>query len=742
MGLVFYSGLGRRLVVDGELYSDFKPYMLVDVKKNIEGVEYEDIGVMDVYVYNKGEYRHMEKRVFRAVVDKPGRVPELRKRFPAFSQSYIKYAYRSAIDLAVSRKSDLLTYRSSVEDLFSSSPSFEVFDIEVRGSDIFVGMSNGKEHWIQRFSTSGGMHVVDLPMFTSGSTYLVGYNVWGFDMALLGKLPFDYKPKLSKYAMVTANGLKPVIDLYVLASSRFSSSFGVGLRALQLVDVAYSVGLLKANEVMYKRVRERIATASDKEVQEYLTKDLEITHRLASAWVPLAEALGKLFNVNAMVVNQVAESASPGHLVEGLIHKHLLMNGAVVMDSYRNFKIPTAGGERKTRLRQAGVYGNVAEFDFSAMYPTTMVQYKLDPLTAYTCSNGYEVTYIEGSPVKAKVCFKEGPVYDVFKKLYEVRQFTKQLKKTGSDLPDKAAKIAVNSAYGITGKGGWGIISPLVFSFIFEFTDNIHSQMFNTKMLDKYLPIYGDTDSFFYVNVPEGELKNLEGDVNSFVKKYGELYEVKLEGYFQRMFIPIKKNYILINGGEPAEIKGAVFKPSNMPEAFRYRYDMYTHFGQDLRKYIADVIRQEETDALFVEHTMKLRELTFSQKGVAIRSTGVKRTRILAWLAGCVGAPLEVIGDSNGISINGARYNQDIIVQAKVIPISDSGEKKRYYLDCKGEYRYVEVSVKCSRLAADIVKCTVIPKSLRGVDAGELRQAIISYMLKLPSVEYLLKLHA
>ena len=69
-----------------------------------------------------------------------------------------------------------------------------------------------------------------------------------------------------------------------------------------------------------------------------------------------------------MVVAQVGETASPGHLFEFLIHKEMERLGYVLVD--RRKEAEYAAGD-KVRVRAAGVFCNVAEYDFSAMQPQT-----------------------------------------------------------------------------------------------------------------------------------------------------------------------------------------------------------------------------------------------------------------------------------------------------------------------------------------------------------------------------------
>ncbi|WP_243680216.1 hypothetical protein [Vulcanisaeta souniana] len=193
----------------------------------------------------------------------------------------------------------------------------------------------------------------------------VTYNGWSFDVKYLPMY------RNSRYALYTDDGVKPLMDLYVFVESGFKSSLGIQEEASKLYDVAIqlgihrSLGIGEAELLRLKSLQSRVDQLTTSELTTYLGLDVLITHQLAMRWLPVLQALGAITGSNPMVINQVAESASPGHLAEALIHKYLQFNGIILQDRRREMDYEAGD---KTRARSYGLFRNVGEYDFSAMY--------------------------------------------------------------------------------------------------------------------------------------------------------------------------------------------------------------------------------------------------------------------------------------------------------------------------------------------------------------------------------------
>jgi len=730
--VLFYLGVANLMVEDGKITKEYKPYFYTTEKP--DGLEYENLGAMNWYIRKGAFYEARAMRTFKVYVNKPSEVKKFRSKFSYVSQSYIKYAARIAIDQSANPKNLL---REDVENLLTTPPRFVVYDIEKKGSTVFLGYSAGDEVVVERYSTVEPSSLRQLSLFYQRFDYLAGYNNWDYDYRVFKSLNIKPNPILTKYAMETAYGIKPVLDLYVIASGRFSASFGVTIKSLQLVDVLFNLGLARSEELAYKAVRSNIANLTDAEIKDYLKIDVEHTYRLAKAWVPLMEALGKLYHTNAMVINQVAETASPGLMNELLIHKFMEYQDTFIQDTERDFDVPK---QEKSRLRHPGLYKNVLELDFSAMYPSILYQYKVDPLGVKPCVDGDVVRIILGKkPESYRVCFEDKGVNTVFKHFFQLRQKTKELKKTGNELPDMAVKIAANSAYGIMGKSGVGIISPLAFSFVFEKSSSMHKDIF-----EKFNAVYGDTDSIFIPNIKQDEVPKIEDEVNNYVKgKYGEVFSLKAEGYWDHVLLPVMKNYIKV-AGDRVVVKGVVMKPSQLPFVFRYSYDIYKYYGESAVKKINEVVEESDPKDLFIEYSATLAELLLSREGKLIKSIGVKRSRILAWLATCLGGNIDVLMDTGAgeLVINGTEVNPNVIIDVRVLPIREAGDKKLYLSYCPNKHKVLQstVTIRCGRLKPTVGKCQVQVISTREANPEDVKQVALQYIFNLPFFKYLVSL--
>ncbi len=691
---------GHLVVKDGEVYDEFYPYFYTTQRPERQDpiIDVEDAD-FTVYEPHNGAYRETSRRVWKVVVRSPSDVPQLRMKFGESSQSYIKYAARASIDMSVKSWHDLLPAKNPADVIKEPpNPRFAVFDIELTGK-LFFGLGFGKDVKIFEcgYEEIECLRQISTELLSLNVDYLVGYNNWEFDQPKLRKLIPNF---VSKYAVLTANGLTPVMDLFVLATSRFSSSLGLQEKGLDLVSVASQVALTKeeaAEAVKVKRLRSRLTELSSAEVRQYLSHDLYITYRLGEVWLKVLETIGSLTGMNAMVLNQVAETASPGHIAEVLIHKWLEeRHGIVFLDNKRNFDMP---GLEKVRASGYGLFTNVAEGDFSMLYPSIYTAYTLDPTSVRNCADGFDVTYIvSGTAIKRKVCFDGGPVYEVLKSFYNLRATTKKVK----GVVDQAAKILANSAYGVFSKSGVGMQSAVVGSFIFEFSDKIHADIFN-----KFNAIYGDTDSIFVVT---NEPNKLIEEVNNYVKeKYHNLLELKLEKYWRYIYIPkskqggpAKKSMLKISDDGFVK-KGVLFRMKDMPTFIRLNInDILTKVvieGQPLTKVIAE--EEIPIEDAFIEDSLSAADFFLTTKGEFKRgSLDKKRARAIAYLAGLmlrVGESLYVkyVEDKILLEVGDRKVRVDpaFIFTVRFLPINEQGEKKEYIIPINNQPYFVRVKL-------------------------------------------------
>ncbi len=718
---------GRTVVIDGEPSKEFYPYFYVIGEKPRRGegiVDVEETG-LEPYIYRDGKYVEGNGKVYKVLVEKPSLVTKLRERYKLVSQSYIKYSARASIDLNTRTWRDLLPAKDPAA-LVEEKPDLKVavFDIEVVGNKIYLGLGFGEDEY-KIFPCS----VTDAPCFMNiakellslNIDYLVGYNNWEYDQPKLMQLVPLFR---TKYAILTNKGYTPVLDLYIFARSRFASSLGLQESGLDLVSVASQVALTRdeAEKALHmKTMRSKLNVLTDQEIKAYLSSDLFITYKLAKTWVPLLEIAGRWANMSAITLNQVAESASPGHIDEVLIHKWLVeRHGMVLQDTRRMFDLPSL---EKVKAVKAGVFKGVAEYDFSALYPTLYKAKNVDPTTVKECADGYEVVYIvNGETKKVKVCFEPGPVHEVEDALYNLRKATKKFK----DERDKAAKIFANALYGIFTKKGLGIHS-IVGAFIFEYSEVIHKDVFT-----KYGAIYGDTDSIFVVTDKPNEL--LE-EINNYVKsKYDELLEMKLEEYWKAVLIPTsksgqpsRKNLVKVGENEVV-LKGALFKMKDAPTYVRLKLREWVRRAIEEGKTLSMIMAEDGVipmaeggaiplDMMFIEDSLTAKDFFVTVSGKE-KKGGLdrKRARALGYLAASLlsaGQTLAVYRENKLIYIRTPRGIAELppqtIIGYKFLPINEQGEEKKYIYLVRDRPILVVIKAKYNK-ASEQYEVTLLKK--------------------------------
>ncbi|MCG2895461.1 MAG: hypothetical protein L7H05_04395 [Vulcanisaeta sp.] len=703
MAKIFHL-FGNVVVINGEVDDSFHPYLYATKPlKNERVVSVEKVSDVELYAMKDGRYEPVGKGVYKIEVKSPGDVPIIREKLRRdgvyVSQSYIKYSARVAIDYNTTSPRDLLPMKDPNEVVRNPPrPKFVVMDIETVGKKVIVGLGFGeREYKIFNTGNHGELWGLVKELLSLDVDYLVGYNIWDFDIPVLRSIGLPNVLPNANHAILTASGYTPVLDLYVMADSNFASSLGLQESGRDLVTVASQVALTPEESreaYLMKSKRGRLGMLSEAEVREYLQHDLFVTWKLANTWVPLLEALGNLLNMAAININQVAMTASPGHLAEVLIHKWLETKGMMLADTRRTFELPSL---EKVRVRSPGLYRNVVELDFSMLYPSIYTAYNLSLTNFRDCADGYEVIYYEKNrEVKRKVCFEPDAVTEVLKSLYNLRAATKKVK----GIMDQAAKILANSAYGIFAKSGIGIISPVAGAFIFEFSDKIHAHLFNEVYKQA---IYGDTDSLF---IPlqtgsEEEANKLLEEVNTYIaEKYHPLLNMKIEEVWDYVLIPrskqgagaVKKNLVKVKG-EKVVLKGTLFKAKELPLYVKVRFRDLVLKAILQRKTLSSVFMDElrgvSFEDLFIEDTINPIDLFFTAEGTKKKATGVdrKRARAIAWLAGALLQPnqsmvIELTEDEKNVRIiignNSGVIPGDSVITIRVLPVNERGDEKIY----------------------------------------------------------------
>jgi len=675
-------------------------------------------------------YAPTRGKVWRVYARSPGDIPRLRGELVGkgylVSQSYIKFGLRIAGDANL--RDGAPNISSLVLEAVQRRPSILTFDVEVVGGKAYVGFTvDGEDVTIITVERGGRVRPKHLP---SDVEYAVGYNSWEFDA--------PYMPAVGRYVLQAGGRLVPHVDLFPLFAGGFGSSLGKTEAASGLYDVAHQLGVhrelgLTAEKLLQvKRLRGKLSQLTEDEVKNYLVIDVLVTYALASKVLPILEGLGAAVGGDALTVAQVGETASPGHLFEFLIHKEMEHLGYVLADREREWDYPAGD---KVRVRAAGIFRNVAEYDFSAMYPSLIAQDGVDPTSVLECSDGHEVVLGQGKrdkfepAVSKKVCFEGGPIWQLHVSVLEARKAVKKVSKAA----DQAVKILANSGYGIYGKAGLGVINEWVAAYIAQKSDAIHADLWQ-----RYKPLYGDTDSI-YVEVG-GEPEVLLKEINAYVADrwkgpFGARLELKLEGVWDYVWIPVtekgkpaEKNYVKIRG-EEVVVKGGDLRPHKLPLFLRYgEFHWWAKALISGAAAVSELLAKVEKlpiEELFIEDSFSPRELFYSKEGEPIKSIDISRQPAFALLAARHGR-LTAKFEGREVQID-PQLVLDEIETLWYLPVSTKDEVYTYILLLDGAP--VEVSFTAA-LDRKLGRLEVRLSSKRQVEENKVRERAKAVILE------------
>ena len=702
---------GNKFYIDGRIVRESPYFYLIGSEEpSRESGSILTIEPVDLVPYTFDGLGFREARglrAYRVVVDKPENVPKVRdlyigKGFIA-SQSIIPYVNRVAIDRYFT--SDLLSedgIKNAINEAVNRKPRIMALDVEVTNGNVIYG------YWLGDDEVLITTNLGDVIAAAGEADYVVTFNGWGFDINYLG----NYVVGLSLEA---SNKYVPILDLYPLATGGFKSSLGIVESGASLVDVAIQVGVHKEMNkkevelLEMKKNRAVINNLGAKNLAKYLATDVELTYMIGKRWVQVLEVLAGITGTSVHGINIMSRGYSPGNLVETVIHKYLELNGIIIGERQKEFDYEAGD---KARARRPGVYRNVTELDFSAMYPSTMIEFDVDPINIREDPNGYKVVLKKqgGVTKEVRIVFEPGGLVNrVFRAYFNARQVTKKLKDAGLEAPDVAVKILVNSMYGNYGKP-YGMVNEAIAAFIAQITSLIQDMLWS-----RFNAIYSDTDSLYIPLNNKGDAKMVEDEVNAAIAALGRevridhrdftYYKVKTEDVWDYVVLlpdeeksgeALEKNYIKINGSDVV-IKGAAIKPRGLPRGLRYGpYREWVHRmvtqGANVKELAREFVSKAQLEDLFIERTMTFEEF-FRKKidGEPISRIDHHRYPIAARLAVDYS---RVVLDPINMAINGVKMNPGDFITVWYLPIEDSGKNQLYIMYIHNLPFIVRVSIR------------------------------------------------
>ena len=461
---------------------------------------------------------------------------------------------------------------------------------------IMISYANGKERRVlttkkidREFVTSYATEKEMIEAFVEAvkkcdADVIAGYNSSNFDLPYLikraekTKANFDMtrygeEVKPEHHGLIEAVKIPGRINVDVYNVTKFVSIVGASEKLLRINN-------FKLGEVYRSIVGDEKFTVDKANIWQLWDGTKEEIEKLADYSLSDSIALEKLYEFFMPLEIEIAKVAgttlgeatisTTGQLVEYLLMRYARDNNELIpnkpseMDIENRIANPFEGAYVKTP--DAGIYDNIAVFDFRGLYPSIIIAHNIDPSTVCKgCADYYE------SPDGVR--FKKSPMGIVPKALEMLVAGRSEVKKAYKKDPDnktlaarsQALKILANSFYGYLGyaRSRWydrscaSSVTAFGRSYITKTMDDAERMGFKV--------LYGDTDSIFLL-IGDKKKEDAGAFLKSVNKSLPGSMELELEDFYVRgVFVGkkggeagkgAKKKYALLSESGRIKIKG------------------------------------------------------------------------------------------------------------------------------------------------------------------------------------------
>ncbi|MBI5226905.1 ribonuclease H-like domain-containing protein [Candidatus Micrarchaeota archaeon] len=415
---------------------------------------------------------------------------------------------------------------------------------------------------------------------------LCTYNGDVFDVPYISERAFqtratthfgrDHAPAKTKrlgLRNVTSLGGRIHFDVY---NTVFFLNYIGATKLQRMTQLAAYEGLLGKTKVDFPK--DQIVPAWDNGGQlltdliEYSRQDAVAAYELAQYCLPLFYALGKVTGTTLFDASRF----SSGQLVEALLLKKAFDRGEIVPNKPTAEEVAARTAEpiqgAYVKLPQAGVYENMAVYDFKSLYPSIIISHNIDPSTLdCECCRGDGEAHV--SPMGHRFCKKRlglipAMLQEVLTTRFAIQKQMKALDKDSAEYKQLygkqwALKILANSTYGV-------LLYPRFRWFRRECGESVtaYGRQYIQDTIakaekDGFNVLYADTDSVFfqYGNKSKQDVLNFAKNVNAALP---ESMQLELEDFYPRgIFVSkkqeetgAKKKYALINEEGKIKIRG------------------------------------------------------------------------------------------------------------------------------------------------------------------------------------------
>ena len=401
---------------------------------------------------------------------------------------------------------------------------------------------------------------------------IVGYNSDNFDFPYIIKRAERYgiqltwgfrgsPVKLDEFAGRTQCPIKgrPHIDLYPICRMAFN------LPRYTLEDVYSHITGKEKIDLEHEEMIQAWNEGGELLTRfcDYALQDADATLAIADAVLPMYYKLSHILRLPIQDVSRM----SSAQRVEHLLILETVKNGYIIPNK-------PSPDEKQKRLANryegafvqepdTGLHNHIFLVDYSSLYPSLIISYNVDPYRANCeCCESIAVK----SPIGTWFCTKKrGFISGILTNLLEQRTRVKdelsdemnEQNRLMLDAEQKALKVLANAMYGYLGYPGARWYRHECASSITAYGRKYMSEMIQHCEEHGFKVIYGDTDSAFLKNIPEGpERDRVHSWLDEYNKTIPETMHLKFEGYFPRGIFITKKRYALVNEDGSLYIKG------------------------------------------------------------------------------------------------------------------------------------------------------------------------------------------
>ncbi|MFB6204285.1 MAG: DNA-directed DNA polymerase [Candidatus Nanohaloarchaea archaeon] len=457
---------------------------------------------------------------------------------------------------------DLEVYQDEIIMVSLVAESLEkvVTSAEIDG----VETVEGEKEIIQRFMEIVKEQDVDI---------LTGYNTDEFDFDVLRDRAEEHGLELSlgrdgermkfnrrgRFSSARLKG-RMHLDLYPFVTHILSPSLDAEM--LDLDSVASEVLGEHKEDMSWEEMKEAWREKKDlKKFADYCLKDSELAFQLASELVPQVIELSRItglipFDAARLTYGQLTEN----YLLREAQRRKMLAPNRPSNSQRKRRRSQGAYEGGFVYTPEAGLYEDIALFDFRSLYPTVMVAHNISPdtLEVEPCEEEFEIGELGYSFCQDDQGFFPDLVEELVSERYQLKKEQQNYEEGSQKYKnlynrEQAEKILANSFYGYMGYPGarWysresaEATTYLGRKYIEDTIDTAREMGFEV--------VYGDTDSVF---LKKDDIRN---EIQDFLERVNselpEFMELEYEGFYSRGF------FTSTESGEGAKKKYALLDP-------------------------------------------------------------------------------------------------------------------------------------------------------------------------------------